>query len=482
MTRLRADNIDKVRRDAAADKARVRRTYSIKVDATEGAKQRADGSWEFDGVATRGDAVFDYSYDMGRTWREYRPPDEVFAPLSIDSLIGAAITDDHPAEFVDIFNARDLSRGHVINAWRDGNLMRVRVLVRDAELLRKIFELGKVELSCGYTARTEGPPGTHPVEGPYEATQREIIHNHLAVVDAARAGPQARLAVPTLPQAAETGANPAAATGDKRAASPPRRGQKDAPVNELIVNGTKYAVSATAAEVPEALAMLWAQMEQQLAEANKKIQELQAAAGGAATTPATPAADPNAAAAPAAETPEDPEMEMGDKNKGDKAKGGKQPEAAAGMTKAQIDALVQERVKSQVDAALKQHGDAATRRARIIGDAGRVLPKTYEFEGKSDADVLADAVISCDKSYEGIARKLAKDNNTERLHGILIAKIDAIESAMSRGNLLASGALVRDAQSDDTKNSADAARDRMRDRKLGTKTSNTAAGAAGNGK
>ena len=481
MTRPRADSIDKVRRDAAADTARVRRTYSIKVDASDGAKQRPDGSWEFDGVATRGDAVFDYSYDMGRTWREYRPPDEVFAPLSIESLVGAAITDDHPAEFVDIFNARDLSRGHVINAWRDGNLMRVRVLVRDAELLRKIFELGKVELSCGYTARTEGPPGTHPVEGPYEATQREIIHNHLAVVDAARAGPQARLAVPTLPQAAATGTNPAAATGDKRAASPPRRGQKDAPVNELIVNGTKYAVSATAAEVPEALAVLWAQMEQQLAEANKKIQELQAAAGGAATTPATSAADPNAAAAPAAETPEDPEMEMGDKNKGDKAKGAKQPEAA-GMTKAQIDALVQERVKLQVDAVLKQHGDAATRRARIISDAGRVLPKTYEFEGKSDADVLADAVISCDKSYEGTARKLAKDNNAERLHGILIAKIDAIESAMNRGNLLASGALVRDAQDGDTKNSADAARDRMRDRKLGTKTSNTAAGAAGNGK
>lgn len=467
MTGLRADSIDKVRRDAAADKARVRRTYSIKVDATE-AKQRADGSWEFDGVATRGDAVFDYSYDMGRTWREYRPPDEVFAPLSIESLIGAAITDDHPAEFVDIFNARDLSRGHVINAWRDGNLMRVRVLVRDAELLRKIFELGKVELSCGYTARTEGPPGTHPVEGPYEATQREIIHNHLAVVDAARAGPQARLSVPTLSQAATTGTTPAAATGDKRSpASPPeRRGQKDAPVNELIVNGTKYVVSGTATEVPQALAMLWAQMEQQLSEANKKIQELQAAAGGAASSPAGPAADPN--------EPEDPEMEMGDKNKGDKAK-------AAGMTKAQIDALVQEQVKAQVADQLKQHGDAAVRRARIIGDAGRVLPKTYDFEGKSDADVLADAVISCDKSYEGVARKLAKDGNAERLHGILIAKIDAIESAMSRGNLVASGALVRDAQDGDPKNSADAARDRMRDRKLG-KTSSAAAGAAGNGK
>lgn len=167
-------------------------------------------------------------------------------------------------------------------------------------------------------------------------------------------------------------------------------------------------------------------------------------------------------------------MEMGDKNKGDKAK-------AAGMTKAQIDALVQEQVKAQVADQLKQHGDAAVRRARIIGDAGRVLPKTYDFEGKSDADVLADAVISCDKSYEGVARKLAKDGNAERLHGILIAKIDAIESAMSRGNLVASGALVRDAQDGDPKNSADAARDRMRDRKLG-KTSSAAAGAAGNGK
>lgn len=483
MTGPRAADINKVRRDAAADKARVRRTFSMTLDSSVGAKQRADGSWEFDGVATRGDAVFDYSYEMGKPWREYRPLDEVFAPLSIESLIGAAITDDHPAEFVDIFNAREHERGHVMKAWQDGKLMRVRVLVRDADLLRKIFELGKIELSCGYSARNEGDPGQHATEGPYETTQREIIHNHLAVVDAARAGPVARLSVPVL-QGGEAGPAPGAPTGDRRAGGPPTaRGhnkQKDAPVNELIVNGVKYVVSATATEVPQALAVLWAQMEQQLAEANKKIQELQAAQGAGATPAA--AADPNAAA-PAAD-PDPNEEQMGDKNKGDgKGKGATQAPAGESYTKEQVDALVREATTKATTDALaklnKQQADADAR-GRIVADAQRVLPKGYAFEGKADADVLADALIQIDKSLEGTVKKLAKDGKTDMLHGMLVAKVDEVERMLARPNLLAAGALVRDAQNGDGRQTADAARDRYRDRKLG-KTTNAAA-AAGNGK
>jgi hypothetical protein len=451
------------------------------LDSTVGAKRRSDGSWEFDGVATRGDAVFDYSYEAGKPWREYRPMDEVFAPLSIESLIGAAITDDHPADFVDIFNARDLERGHVMKAWQDGKLMRVRVLVRDAELLRKIFELGKIELSCGYTARNEGEPGQHPTEGPYETTQREIIHNHLAVVDAARAGPVARLSVP-VPTGEEVGPGPGNPTGDRRAGGPPQaRGhkQKDAPVNELIVNGVRYVVSQTATEVPQALAVLWAQMEQQLAEANKKIQELQAAQG-AGTTPAA-AVDPNAAA-PAAD-PDPNEEQMGDKNKGDD-KGKAPSQAPATYTKEQVDALVRDAqtkaVTDAVEKVNKANADAAAR-GRIIADAGRVLPKGYAFEGKADVDVLADALIQIDKSLEGTVRKLAKDGKSEMLHGMLVAKVDELERTLNRPNLLAAGELVRDAQTGDRRQTADKARDGYRDRKLG-KTTTTNAAAAGNGK
>lgn len=481
MTRPRAADIEKVRRDAAADKARVRRTFSMTLDSSVGAKQRSDGSWEFDGVATRGDAVFDYSYEMGKPWREYRPLDEVFAPLSIESLIGAAITDDHPAEFVDIFNAREHERGHVMRAWQDGKLMRVRVLVRDADLLRKIFELGKIELSCGYSARNEGAPGQHATEGPYETTQREIIHNHLAVVDAARAGPVARLSVPVL-QGGEVGPAPGTPTGDRRAGGPPTaRGhnQKDAPVNELIVNGVKYVVSSTATEVPQALAVLWAQMEQQLAEANKKIQEMQAAQGAGATPAA--AADPNAAA-PAADP--DPEEQMGDdKNKGDKGKAASRAPAAETYTKEQVDSLVREATtKATTDALAKLHKQQADAdaRGRIVADAQRVLPKGYAFEGKADADVLADALIGLDKSLEGTVRKFAKDGKADMLHGMLIAKIDELEKTLAHPNLIAAGTLVRDAQNGDGRKTADAARDSYRDRKLG-KTSNAAA-AAGNGK
>lgn len=251
-------------------------------------------------------------------------------------------------------------------------------------------------------------------------------------------------------------------------------------MNELIVNGVKYVVSATATEVPQALAVLWAQMEQQLAEANKKIQELQAAQG-AGTTPAA-AADPNAAA-PAAD-PDPNEEQMGDKNKGDgKGKGATQAPAGESYTKEQVDALVREATTKATTDALaklnKQQADADAR-GRIVADAQRVLPKGYAFEGKADADVLADALIQIDKSLEGTVKKLAKDGKTDMLHGMLVAKVDEVERMLARPNLLAAGALVRDAQNGDGRQTADAARDRYRDRKLG-KTTNAAA-AAGNGK
>ena len=89
----------KLRADAAKDTRRVHRRLPIRIDTTQGAKQRADGSWEFDAVATRGDAVFDYSAEAGKPWREYRSIAEVGAENSVSSLEGAEITDDHPDEF-----------------------------------------------------------------------------------------------------------------------------------------------------------------------------------------------------------------------------------------------------------------------------------------------------------------------------------------------------------------------------------------------
>ena len=50
------------------------------------------------------------------------------------------------------------------------------------------MERGKLEISCGYTCDTEEKPGTHPIWGDYDAIQRNILGNHVAIVDQGRAG------------------------------------------------------------------------------------------------------------------------------------------------------------------------------------------------------------------------------------------------------------------------------------------------------
>lgn len=348
-------------------------------------------------MATRGDAVFDYSADAGQVWREYRPMAEVFSANSIDSLAGASVTDDHPQDFVDIYNARELNRGTVLRAWQDGALMRVRVVIRDAELIQKIRD-GKVELSCGYSAVVVPGDGTHPSEGEYQATQTQIVHNHLAVVDAARAGPVARLAVPPMPA-------PAAPADDRRPDSAGTR-NNDA-MNEIIINGVTYKVDPAANTVPGPVAEAWTSLQAQLTQQATELGALKA--GG------TPATDPNAAAnAAAAAAAAGAAAAPGDANKQGDSKPGDKPVA---LSKDDVNALVESKLADarKLDAA----------RSKAIAAATKALPANYMFDGKPTAQILADAIVVLDKDYKAIAESFVRDGKADVLAAVLDVKIDA---------------------------------------------------------
>ncbi len=126
----------------------------------------------------------------------YRPADEVFDKASIASFVGKPITDDHPSEGVDAGNWRDLARGTIMGATLetldDGEYVAFDLAFLDAELISKI-EDGKRELSNGYAARLDIEDGTAPDGTPYQAVQRQIRGNHVAVVDEGRAGPTCRI-------------------------------------------------------------------------------------------------------------------------------------------------------------------------------------------------------------------------------------------------------------------------------------------------
>lgn len=118
----------------------------------------------------------------------YRPPEEVFSADSLATYKGADVTLTHPSELVNADNYKQVTRGVALDVGvQDGDFVRCDLLIKDADAIKAI-EAGTCELSAGYTADYEQVDG----DG-YEFIQRNIVINHIAIVDRARAGRQARI-------------------------------------------------------------------------------------------------------------------------------------------------------------------------------------------------------------------------------------------------------------------------------------------------
>jgi uncharacterized protein len=136
--------------------------------------------------------VFTYRLGDGSIRKELRHPDEVFKADSLASLQNAPLTDDHPTETITADNAQQFSRGYVCDAPSvEGEHVRTAVLITDSALIKRA-QKGKRELSCGYHCDLDVTPGEYNGER-YDAVQRNISYNHVALVSAGRAGPSARL-------------------------------------------------------------------------------------------------------------------------------------------------------------------------------------------------------------------------------------------------------------------------------------------------
>jgi len=131
--------------------------------------------------------------DPNRTVNVYRPADEVFKAESLASYSDKDVTDNHPNEMVSAENFKDLTVGHVTGIGvKDGDFVIADLIIKDKESIKLVND-GKVELSAGYTANYIEESGTTDGGEPYEFVQRDIVINHVALVDNARAGPQARI-------------------------------------------------------------------------------------------------------------------------------------------------------------------------------------------------------------------------------------------------------------------------------------------------
>lgn len=126
--------------------------------------------------------ILKYKNADGSDRFEYRPPEEAFKADSLATLMGKPITIGHKA-MVSAGNAKDISPvGTVLTAGRqDGNDIRADVVIYNLDTDAR-------ELSCGYHLDLDETPGTTPDGEHYDAIQRNIVYNHLAICRKGRAG------------------------------------------------------------------------------------------------------------------------------------------------------------------------------------------------------------------------------------------------------------------------------------------------------
>tara|TARA_R110000744_G_scaffold111795_2_gene209989 strand:- start:1359 stop:2396 length:1038 start_codon:yes stop_codon:yes gene_type:complete len=126
--------------------------------------------------------------------RVYRPEEEVFSEDSLSSFSNKPVTNNHPPELVNAANYKMYSVGHSsADVVRDGMFAATELTVMDLQSIKDI-ESGKSELSNGYTSDIEWTEGISPEGEQYDAIQRNIKGNHIAIVKRGRAGFACRVA------------------------------------------------------------------------------------------------------------------------------------------------------------------------------------------------------------------------------------------------------------------------------------------------
>ena len=126
--------------------------------------------------------VFVYYDASGNARRELRLPDEVFKADSMATLRGVPITNGHTA--VNSENVRQHAIGTVLSEGKqDGDNMVAEIVIHDPTPVLQ----GKKELSLGYEVKLDETTGEWNGQK-YDAIQRDIRFNHLAVVERGRAG------------------------------------------------------------------------------------------------------------------------------------------------------------------------------------------------------------------------------------------------------------------------------------------------------
>lgn len=302
--------------------------------------------------------------DIVRVWR---PAEEVFARDALASFAFRPVTNDHPRHMVTAKTWRDVAVGITGDTMtRDGDFVRLPFTLMDGAMIDDVRG-GKSQLSWGYTAEIDWSDGTSPEGEQYDAVQRNMRGNHLAVVDAARAGPTCRI-------------------GDSFSSPPPTtptttRDHRDMPDNlrTVLVDGITISVTDQGAQAIEKLQRQISDMTTAAGRRDAEVQSMRDT-HSAALTSATQAKDGEIAGLRATHTSA---IEAKD---GEIAGLRATHDAAIAAKDGEIAALKASRpTADQMDAMI-------TARSALIDSAKKILGATYDAKGKTDAQIRRSAV------------------------------------------------------------------------------------------
>lgn len=146
----------------------------------DGKTRTPQGGLRVDANLTR-TGVFLYRDAAGQIVREYRPPEEVFKADSLETLKLAPLTIGHPAS-VRTDNYREVTVGVVAeNVRARDHFVASDVLVQDKNAIDRVDAGELLELSCGYEVDLDRSSGVTPEGERYDAVQRNIRYNHVAL-------------------------------------------------------------------------------------------------------------------------------------------------------------------------------------------------------------------------------------------------------------------------------------------------------------
>lgn len=382
--------------------------------------QLPNGSWVLEGYATRA-GVFRYLNPDGSERFEYRDPEVVKAAAG--NLALCYLTNEHPREgYVTPKSADTYQRGLVLeSSWEEATQrVKVRCIATHADVLDAL-RAGKRQLSAGYEATVVPRSGEWKGQR-YTHAQEDVEHNHLAVVDAGRAGPEcgfrldaeghvAPIDVPPIPVPPID--TPPLLPSNVGAGTPPPSAEKEQQVMEKVtINGKTFEVP------PEVAAAINAERAAQTAELTKLREQVGTANG---------TAEGNRTALLAAQA---------DASKKD----GELVEV-----KKQVDSLkvTLDSEKAEVNRLTKLHADAASpesislkvqERAKLERQVLPVLGENYEYTKADDVKLRADAL---DKLLEGKDELKAKAQGYAKdkaQHPLLSVLFDAEISRFARGD------------------------------------------------